>query len=81
MGDLSIIPRPLAELREAHRTSAADLAAAVGVTERAVYAWERRESALSAARVRAIAGALGLGDADELALLRWAADRGEASRV
>ena len=68
-----VVPLSLANLRRRAGVTVEALAAACAVTLRAAYSWERGESRMSAARVREVASALGLGDSDELALHRWAA--------
>lgn len=50
----------LKELREAKAITQTELAAAVGVTAQAVYAWERGDYEPSLIKIRAIAAALGV---------------------
>lgn len=66
-------PVALAVWRERKHKSRDELALAAGVTERAIRAWEYGARRMGADDVGRCARALGLLDAEELSLHRWAA--------
>ena len=68
-----IQPCSLTALREAHDITREELALGLNCTVRAVYAYESRDRMMSAAVVVAASRVLGLGEAEELGLHRWAA--------